>query len=67
MAKPLLSKKTAADLARFCAVKSVALSRMQAKIGETNAPDANLIAAFDEAAHLLEAATEELRLRIEQP
>jgi hypothetical protein len=67
MSEPNFSKKTDADLARFCAVKSGALTRLQAKIAAADKPDPDLIRDFDEAADLLERATDELHRRTDQP
>ena len=63
MAVSDLSRKTDAELARFCSVKSAALARLQNQIDA--APDANpgLHAEFDQTAELLSAAISELQHR----
>lgn len=67
MAPPDFSKKTDAELARFCAVKSDALTRMRTKIGTAGNPSPDLLTAFDEAAALLSAAADELKSRLDKP
>ena len=67
MASPDFTKKTDAELARFCTVKSNALTRLQTKISNTDNPGPDLVAAFDEAAALLSAAADELQSRLDKP
>lgn len=66
MTGPDITRMTEAELARFCAVNSAHLTRLQQQIAASATPEPGLEAAFDQTAAQLQGAVDELQTRIDQ-
>lgn len=66
MASPEITRKTDAELARFCAVYSGTLTRLQRQIAASPAANPALETAFDQTASLLTEAVAELQARTDK-
>lgn len=66
MASPNMTRKTDAELARFCAVHSGKLTRLQRQIAASPASNPSLETEFDQTASLLKEAVAELEARIDE-
>jgi hypothetical protein len=63
MASSDITRKTDAELARFCSVQSGKLTRLQRQIAASPATNPSLETEFDQTADLLNAAIAELQAR----
>jgi len=66
MASQDFTRKTDAELARFCAVHSSKLTRLQRQIAASPASNPSLETEFDQTASFLNAAVLELEARIDE-
>lgn len=65
MALPDMTRKTDAELARFCAVQSSKLTRLHRQIAASPATNPSLETEFDKTASLLTESVAELQARID--
>lgn len=66
MASSDITRKTDAELARFCAAHSTELTRLQRQIAASHAANPGLETAFDQTARLLSEAVAELQARTDE-
>ncbi len=66
MASSDITRKTDAELARFCAVHYSKLIRLQRQIAASPAANPGLETAFDQTAYLLTEAVAELQARTDK-
>lgn len=66
MAPSDITRKTDAELARFCAVHSSKLTRLQRQVAASPAANPGLEASFDQTARLLTEAVAELQGRTDK-